>query len=307
MHFHCLCAGETDRAQCYEINASNHPRERLHGQRAAETMTIVTRRQNERRFMGGYAATNLLPTDRPPWCESSGFASTRNEATLPEGDSTHVWQWASEWVVNINPSETDEDGWRYGERFGSRTEERPEDGWNRYQSAAKVVRSREWIRVALKVPIARRRRTTTISSTEGRLIAAQPRTQTLETLAEDEAATGIAGAGLASTVPQLTTETRIATLEAENARLQASIAQLLASSVPTNCDVDSAKIVAPAIANDASVDPLDVPATKPTRSDTWNKVTEEILTAVRHAHPVATGVAAHKVRAAWYCSVRRRV
>jgi hypothetical protein len=200
--------------------------------------------------------------------------------------------------VDIKPSKTDEDGWRYGRQFSAAGKERRDAGWARDQSAVNVVRARDWIRVALKVPIGRRRRTTTMSSTEGRLIAAQLHSQSLGAITEDDDDEAIS----ASPVAAGTTETRIAALEAENARLQDTIAQLEADPttskrgqhVATQQDTSTQRAASP---SDASED------LRATRSDMWNVAAGEVLSAVRRVHPVATGVAAHRAKAEWYNSV----
>eukprot|EP01050_Picozoa_sp_SAG11_P007323 SAG11_NODE_606_length_8231_cov_5.017462_2_plen_1689_part_00 len=227
LHFHLECIGDTSRARiCARLGAVNSD------QGGNETLQLIYAWQSQRRFNGKFSEKHLLRSDPPGWADRTGTESAQDNSALPPPSGAFAWQWASDWVEAINSGRTDENGWSYGSTFGQNPQRYFEERvsspsqWSYERSPTAVVRYRKWFRVAQRQALASPCATqNTLSAPEARLIATQ--------LAQGEDS-GQAGASMfvgeerrVKTIDEssqsIAAEQQVATLEAENGRLQGVI------------------------------------------------------------------------------------
>jgi class 3 adenylate cyclase len=234
LRFHCLCIGENERAEVFGSMSSQDGGQKSSRRRLGpshESLYVVTRWQNERRFASHYSGVNLLPDDPAAWCDQVYSESTRDDAVLPTGDATHRWEWVSDWVVKIesryHPS--DEDGWRYCYGFSKSVGDGP--SWSEHQTATRLVRARQWFRVALRLPIGRTRHGT-LSAAEARMFISQAGVeQTQQSDQPSIASPPSGGSQGAGDGRERTLREKVEFLESENGALQDAVAHLQAEAL----------------------------------------------------------------------------
>lgn len=242
----------------------------------SETMHVVKIYQHERRFVGDFAMGNLLATDPAAWCKIDGTPAAKDDAGLPLADATNRWDWVSDWACSMDANRADEDGWRYAPNFSA-----DHSQWSQHQSALRVIRTREWFRIALRFPISRQRHSTLLSSTEGRLALSQ---MELKRPSVGEALTSRATSAASAPMDQ-----KLAALEAQNGTLQETVARLEAEVAALH---QVAVPQAPQATDHGSI--------------LWDVFSKRVVGAMRRHEPVALGLGRHRAKATWYAQEGER-
>ena len=121
--------------------------------------------ENQRKLVvGEYTSTNLMESDRAAWTDAAGeplqipgrdprAPGARHPAELLELSRAGGVPWAPssegeelvlalEWVADVKPGATDDEGWRYAPRFNP-----AQMGWSAEPSRIRFVRRRRWLRL----------------------------------------------------------------------------------------------------------------------------------------------------------------